>query len=156
MNDVPPAQSRPLSKVIPGPADLRHYPAQHLVAWQPQGVLDDRLLDNIAEWLLAIERVSLPFKRFVDLSQLTRISVRTRHLFDFAQKRAQQFKGIEPVWTALFAEDWVGFGIARLYESLTAETPIQARAFRDRLGAAVWLEVPASILTLEDRPDPKP
>jgi hypothetical protein len=156
MNKVPPAQSRPLSKVIPGPANLRHYPAQHLVAWQPQGILDDRLLDDIAEWLLAIERVSLPFKRFVDFSQLTSISVRTRHVFDFAQKRAQQFKGTEPVRTALFADDWVGFGIARLYESLMAETAIEARAFRDRLGAAVWLEVPASILTLEDPPSPQP
>jgi hypothetical protein len=36
-------------RIIPGPADLRHYPAHNLVAWQPQGVLDDQLLDEIGE-----------------------------------------------------------------------------------------------------------
>jgi hypothetical protein len=50
---------------------LRHYPAYELVAWQPHGALDDLMLDQIAEWLVAIENVSLPFKRFVDLSQLS-------------------------------------------------------------------------------------
>ena len=34
------------------------------------------------------------------------------------RKRAKQFTGVEPVRTALFCDDWVGFGIARLYESL--------------------------------------
>jgi hypothetical protein len=34
---------------------MRHYPAHDLLAWQPQGVLDDRLLDEIWEWLSAIE-----------------------------------------------------------------------------------------------------
>src|SRR5580765_7931890 len=94
----------PASRIIPGPADLRHYPAHNLVAWQPQGVLDDRLLDEIGEWLCAIEKASAPFKRYIDLSRLTGISVRTRHVFDFAQKRADQFAGITPVRSALFSE----------------------------------------------------
>jgi hypothetical protein len=34
------------------------------------------------------------------------------------------------------------------------ETPIDARAFRDRANAAVWLDVPAEILKLEDKPAP--
>ena len=51
--------------------------------------------------------------------------------------------------SALFSEDWVGF-IALLYESLMKETPIDARAFRDRATAAIWLDVPAEILKLEE------
>jgi len=140
------------SKMMPGPGNVRQYPAYHLVAWQPQGLLEDRLLDEIAEWLCAIEKASAPFKRYIDLSRLTGISVRTRHVFDFAQKRANQFAGITPVRSALFSEDWVGFGIARLYEELMLDTPIQARAFRDRLGAATWLDVPAAVLKLDDQP----
>ena len=150
------AHSRPQSKILPGPADLRHYPAHHLVAWQPRGVLDDRLLDDIAEWLVAIEKVSLPFKRYIDLSQLTNISLRTRHVLDFARKRAEQFRGTKPVQSAVFSDDWVGYGIATLYESLMANTLIKVRAFRDRLGAAEWLEVPAAILNLDDRPAERP
>ena len=140
----------PASRIIPGPAHLRQYPAHDLVAWQPKGVLDDDLLDEIGEWLCAIEKASAPVKRFVDFSRLTRVAVRTKHVFNFARKRAEQVAGGTPVKSALFSEDWVGFGIALLYESLMKETSLDARAFRDRATAAIWLDVPAEILKLEE------
>ena len=153
-NPTDDSQPLPASRIIPGPADLLHYPAHNLVAWQPQGVLDDQLLDEIGEWLCHIEKASAPFNRFVDFSLLTEVAVRTRHVFKFARKRAEQYAGVTPVKSALFSDDWVGFGIAQLYESLMKETPIDARAFRDRANAAVWLDVPAEILKLEDKPAP--
>src|SRR5205814_1937 len=143
-----------ISKALPGPPYLRYYPDNRLVAWQPQGTLDDLILDQIAEWLVDIDKASLPFKRFVDFSQLTAVAVRTRHVFEFARKRAKQFTGVEPVRAALFCDDWVGFGIARLYESLTENAPIEVRAFRDCARAAEWLGVPVDILTLTDEPEP--
>jgi hypothetical protein len=139
---------------MPGPAHLRQYPAHNLVAWQPQGVLDDQLLDQIGEWVCHIEKASVPFNRFLDLSRLTSVALRTRHVFAFARKRTEQFAGVTPVKSALFSDDWVGFGFALLYESLMKETSIDARAFRDRATAAVWLGVPAEILKLEDKPGP--
>ena len=144
----------PASRIIPGPADLRHYPAHNLVAWQPQGVLDDSMLDEIGEWVSTIERASAEFNRFIDLSRLTKVAVRTSHVFEFARKRAEQFAGVTPVKSALFSEDWIGFGIACMYEGLMKGTLIDARAFRDRAKAAVWLGVPAEILKLEDTPAP--
>ena len=148
------SEALPASTIIPQPAHLWQYPTHDLIAWQPQGVMDDRLLDGIGEWLCAIEETSPPSKRFVDLSRLTIVAVRTSHVFKFAKKRAERFAGVTSVKSALFSEDWVGFGIARLYESLMKETLIDARAFRDRATAAVWLGVPAEILKLEDRPAP--
>jgi len=139
---------------MPGPAHLRQYPAHNLVAWQPQGVLDDQLLDKIGEWACHIEKASVPFNRFLDFSRLTEVAVRTNHVFAFARKRAEQYAGVMPVKSALFSDDWVGFGIARLYESLMKQTPIDAQAFRDRANAAVRLGVPAEILKLEDKPGP--
>jgi hypothetical protein len=139
---------------MPGPAHLRQYPAHNLVAWQPQGVLDDQLLDQIGEWVCHIEKASVPFNRFLDLSRLTSVALRTKHVFAFARKRTEQFAGVTPVKSALFSDDWVGFGFALLYESLMKETSIDARAFRDRATAAVWLGVPAEILKLEDKPGP--
>src|SRR6476646_11740981 len=154
MPDNPADDSEPLPapRVLPGPAHLWQYPAHNLIAWQPQGVLDDRLLDEIGEWICTIEKVSVPEKRFIDFSRLTEVAVRTSHVFEFARKRAEQFAGVTPVKSAWFSEDWVGFGIARMYESLMKETLIDARAFRDRARAAVWLGVPAEILKLDDRP----
>jgi hypothetical protein len=149
-----PRGSGTISKNLPGPPFLRHYPAYELVAWQPQGTLDDLMLDAIAEWLLVIEKVAPPLKRFVDFSRLTRVAVRTRHVFEFARKRAEQFEGVATVRTALFSDDWVSFGIACLYQSLMEYTSIKARAFRDLAGAAEWLSVPVDVLTLKDEPAP--
>ena len=151
-----PTDSEPLpaSRIVPGPAHLRQYPAHNLVAWQPQGVLDNQLLDEIGEWLCHIEKVSVPFNRFLDFSRLTEVAVRTKHVFAFARKRAEQYAGLTPVKSALFSEDLVCFGMALMYESLMKETPIDARAFRNRATAAVWLGVPADILKLEDKPGP--
>jgi hypothetical protein len=143
-----------ISKGLPGPPFLRYYAAYGLAAWQPQGTLDDLMLDQIAEWLVAVEKMSLPFKRFVDLSQLTTIAIRTRHLFEFARKRAEQFVGVEPVRIALFCDEWVGFGIARLYETLMENTRMEVRAFRDRARAAEWLGIPVDVLTLRGEPAP--
>jgi hypothetical protein len=143
-----------ISNSLPGPPFLHYHAAYGLMAWQPQGTLDDLMLDQIAEWLVAVEKTCLPFKRFVDLSQLTTIAIRTRHLFEFARKRAEQFAGAEPVRTALFCDEWVGFGIARLYETLMENTRIEVRAFRDRARAAEWLGIPVDVLTLRDEPAP--
>jgi len=118
--------------------------------------LDDRLLDEIGEWLCDIEKAWSPLRRFVDFSRLTEVAVRTSHVFEFARKRAEQFpEGVTPVKSALFSEDWIGFGIACMYEGLMKETAmIDARAFREREKAAVWLGVPAEVLKLEDAPAP--
>src|SRR4030095_14446894 len=156
MRDNPADDSEPLPppRVLPGPAHLWQYPAHDLVAWQPQGVLDDDLLDEIGEWLCTFEEASPPFKRCVEFSRLTSVAVRTSHVFEFARKRTERFAGMTSVKSALFSQDWVGFGIARMYESLMRGTPIDVRAFRDRLTAAIWLDVPAEVLKLEDKPAP--
>jgi len=142
------------SKILPGPPFLRHYVDYRLIAWRPEGVLDDGMLDQIAEWLVEIELESPHFKRFVDFSRLTEIAIRTNHLFEFARKRAEDFRGNQPVRVSLFCNEWIGFGIARFYETLMEHTLIRAKAFRDRAKAAEWLEVPATVLTLEDEPEP--
>jgi hypothetical protein len=143
-----------ISKSLPGPDFLRYYPAHRLMAWQPQGTLDHLMLDQIADWLVDIEKVFPPFKRFIDFSQLTTVAVRGRHVFEFARRRAQQCTGVEPVQTALFSDDWVALALACFYESLMEETLIEARAFRDLARAADWLAIPVDVLTLKDEPAP--
>jgi len=156
MTDTPSNDPKtpPAARVLPGPGDLRHYPAHNLIIWRPEGVFDDRLLDQIGEWLCSIERTSPPCDRFIDLSGLTEVAVRTNHVFDFARQRADQLAGAQPMKSAIFTEDWVGFGISRMYETLMEGTSIDVRAFRDPAKVALWLNVPAAILQPEDRPPP--
>jgi hypothetical protein len=146
--------SRTISKSLPGPDFSRYYPAHRLMAWQPQGTLDDLMLNEIADWLVDIEKVFPPFKRFIDFSRLTTVAVRPGHVFKVARRRAQQFTGVAPVRTALFSDDLVTLAIARLYESLMEGTLIEARAFYDLAKAADWLAIPVDVLTLKDKPAP--
>jgi hypothetical protein len=143
-----------ISKSLPGPDFLRYYPAHRLMAWQPQGTLDDLMLSQIADWLVDIEKVFPPFKRFIDFSQLTTVAVRTPYVFKVARRRARQFTGVEPVRTALFSDDWVALALAIFYESLMKDTLIEAGAFRDLARAADWLAIPVDVLTLKDKPAP--
>jgi hypothetical protein len=137
-------------KHLPGPGSPRHYASYDLVTWQPRGTLDDVLLNQIAEWITNVEKEVIPLRRYVDLRKLTMIAIRTRHLFEVARKRAEDFPGKQAVRTSLYSNDWVGFGIARLYESLMENTLIHARAFQELAPAAEWLGVPVEILELKD------
>ncbi len=115
-------------------------------------MLDDTILDQITDWLLSAERDSAHFKRYIDLSRISEIAVRTSHIFEIARRRAAEFAGPNAVRTAIFCDEWIGFGIAQLYETLMEDTLIRVKAFRERSQAAKWLELPAELLTLEDTP----
>ena len=117
-NPIDDSEALPASTIIPEPAHLWQYPTYDLIAWQPQGVLDDQLLDQIGEWVCHIEKASVLFNRFLDFSRLTSVALHKRHFFAFARKRAEQVAGVTPVKSALFSEDWIGFGFAQLYEHL--------------------------------------
>jgi len=119
------------------------------------GHADDLILDQIADWLVAIEKLSFPFTRFIDLSQLTTVAVRTSHVFKVARRRAQQFAGVWPVRIALFSDDWIAFGIASMYESLMEDTLSEACAFRDLAAVVEWLALPVDVLTLKGEPAPR-
>lgn len=124
------------------------------MTWQPHGVLDDRLLDDILAWVFGVEGVSRPFDRFIDFGHLARVSIQLGHVFTIAREHAEGFRGKVPIKSALYSENVVGFGIARLYEALMENTSIQARAFRDLTVVAEWLAVPIEILKLENVPAP--
>jgi hypothetical protein len=127
----------------------RYYPAHELITWHPRGVLDDNLLDEIATFAQHLEQVASapPFNRFADFSGLTNIRLQIGHVFKVAEERSDAFRDLAPVKSAFFCDKIVGFGIARMYETLMEGSSIQVRAFRDRELAAGWLGVPLEILS---------
>src|SRR5207245_4199456 len=92
--------------------------------------------------------------RFIDFSRLTNVSLPIGHAFTVAPAPADKSAADGPVKCALFCDKPIGFAIARLYETLTTTSSIEARAFRDRAAAAKWLAVPAHILNLRYQSGP--
>ena len=136
-------------KTVPAAPHLQYCAAHRVIAWQPHRALDDRLLARIDDWLFVTENISPPCKRFIDFSQLTNVSLPIGRAFSAASATPHESRAVSPVKCAFFCDKPLGFAIARLYETLTKSSSMEARAFRDRAAAARWLEVPASILNLE-------
>ena len=125
----------------------RYHPEARLLTWHPRGTFDDKLADQITVALEADETFEkVPFNRYADLSLVTDIHLKIGHVFEIAEQRRAAG---EPVRSAFFAETTVGFGIARMYETLMRGAVIQVRAFRDRDAAAEWLGVPVQLLQPE-------
>jgi hypothetical protein len=130
-----------LLKTVP---HTRYHSESNLMTWHPRGVFDDALADEIIGVIQSEEyHEEAPFHRYTDFGGLTEIRLKIGHVFQIAQQRRE---AIEPVKSAFFAETTVGFGIARMYESLMEGAMIQVRAFRKRAAAAEWLGVPVEVL----------
>ena len=105
------------------------------------------LADEVVAVLELDETVEkVPFHRYTDLSMLTNIRLKVGHVFEIAEHRRD---AAEPIRSAFFANTAVGFGIARMYETLMERAVIDVRAFRDRDVAAEWLGVPVQLLQPE-------
>jgi hypothetical protein len=127
--------------------NARYHANERLLTWRPLGSFDDTLADEVIAMLELDETFgNVPFHRYTDLSLLTDIRLKIGHVFEIAKHRRMVS---EPVLSAFFGETTVGFGIARMYETLMEGGVIQVRAFRDRNVAAEWLGVPAQLLQPE-------
>ena len=84
----------PISRHIAGPRGLRYYRDYNLIAWQPRGVLDDVMLDEIAKWVTEVEKELMSFNRFLDFSELTSIAIDTVMFLSSRKKELHSSSGI--------------------------------------------------------------
>jgi hypothetical protein len=136
--------SKPLSTILETFPETHYHAQWKLLTWHPRGVFDDALADEIIGVLESEEMFhDFPFNRYADFGGLTRIQLKVGHVFQIAEHRRES---LHQVKSAIFADSVVGFGIARMYESLMAGASIQVRAFKTREAAAEWLGAPPATL----------
>ena len=126
----------------------RHFHSDcRLITWRPRGVLDDSMADEMLAFIEGKEQLDPePFIRFTDLSELDEIRLQFGHIFNLASRRRMSTANRPRVRSAFFSNTVVGFGIARMYETLMDGSTVEVRAFRDLAAAAVWLSVPEATL----------
>ena len=136
-----------ISSAPPPIAHLHYHEDFRLATWHPQGVVDDELIDRLVELVESEEVIAKgPFNRFADLTGITSIRLQFGHAFRIAQRRRANYPWREPIKSAFYCTWPIGYGFARMYESLMAGGPIHVRAFRTREAAAEWLGVPVDVL----------
>ena len=144
MSDID-SERRPAPVLKRFPRGL-YYPQIRLMAWHPDGVLDDNVLNRIASFMEEEEASSLvPFNRYVDFEGVTELRIRFGDTLDLTDRRRARYGGPQ-VRTAIFCSRPVGFGVGRMYASMMAGSAIEAQAFHDRSEAAGWLGVPMEYL----------
>lgn len=124
----------------------RYHSEHRLAIWRLRGVLNDALADQVVRFIELQEfAAGMPFDRFIDLSGLTQIRLQPGHIFDLAGQLPKGQSG-QPVKSALFSDQIVGLGLARMFEDLMRNAASYVRAFQDLTAAARWLGVPPELL----------
>jgi hypothetical protein len=109
------------------------------------------MADEIVAFIEGEERIDPePFNRFTDLSELDQIRLKFGHIFNVASQRRRSTDNRPPIKSAFFSDTIVGFGIARMYETLMDGSAIKVRVFRNLAAAAGWLGVPEATLRDEE------
>jgi hypothetical protein len=132
-----------LAEKFPG---ARFHEEWRLLAWHPEGVIDDQRADQVVEFLEHEERSgAAPFHRYTDMTGFTRIQLGLDHVFTLGRRRKRGYKGAR-VKSAFFAIRLISLSIGRMYQEVMHGAAIEVRVFRDRAVAAHWLGVPEGIL----------
>ena len=78
---------------------------------------------------------------FADLSEADMRLVTSSGLAELANDVEEEFRklGIESIKTAVYSPDDLPFGLGRVYQAWSDESPERVRVFRDRSKAIEWL-----------------
>lgn len=134
----------------PGDPDMFKYvfnDEYRIMLWRQAVELNIDFMLEIIEELHKIEKTHSPFHRFVDLTEVTGISLHYDDLKRIAGMRTE-YAGPK-VKSAFYSMNPLGYGIGRMYQVLMEETNVEVDVFRDVDACAQWLGCPVAILRLE-------
>ena len=131
------------------PAHLAFRKELSLILWQPQGILDEAIVNEIIAFIETAERRTIqPFNRFMDMSALDMIDLNFKFVFHVALSRRLSAMPKPAVKSAFYVTSPATAHYAKLHSMLTDYSPLDVSLFTDRAVAAKWLDVPAEALTM--------
>jgi hypothetical protein len=120
-----------------------------LMVWQPQGILDQSLVNEIVVFIDTAEaRASKPFNRFADLSALDAVDLNFNFVFYVALHRRLSYAPKPPVRSAFYVTSPATTHYAKLHAMLTDYSPLDVSLFTERAAAAKWLGAPGEALIM--------
>src|ERR1051326_1437833 len=117
-----------------------------LVVCRPHGIIDEYFAIQLLNFLLALEEVSEPFNRLLDLTFVTAILLGSGKIKEYAEARSQATAHLAPFRTAVIAPGPETEAAARLYATLVAGSKIHVNVFPNASSAAQWLNLPEQVL----------
>jgi hypothetical protein len=133
------------------PPDVTFHTKQRLMVWRPRGILDEKLMNQIATLIASAEATSkTPFNRFTDATLLDTIDLSFDYIFHVAISRRMSCAGHPKVKSAFLVKWGKSDHQAKLYALLTERSSLDVRLFEEIGAAAKWLNVAVELLQPAD------
>ena len=129
------------------PANVLFRKNLSLILWRPRGILDESTVNEIVEFIEAVEKRNQPLNRFVDLSALDAVDLNFKFVFHVALGRRLSAAPRPAVKSAFYVTSPATTHYAKLHAVLTDYSPLDVALFTDRDAAAKWLGVPLQALS---------
>ncbi|NOQ97091.1 MAG: hypothetical protein GQ561_02925 [Calditrichae bacterium] len=125
------------------------FKTDQLVIWRPSGILDTvRIKEFIGFIDVNTEQRDPHFSRFIDLSQISGISVNYEDVVPIVQQRKSYSTNHikRKVKMAFLVHNPISFGMARMYQMLYDDPLFEINIYESREEVSDYLEVDVSIL----------
>ena len=125
------------------------FQSDQLTIWRPTGMLGtDKIYEFIRFLNESSERKTPYFNRFIDLSQISGISIAYQDLHPIAQQRKEYYSANikQIVKMAILVNNPLSYGMARMYQMLSDEPHFEVNICENREEAAQFLEVDISVI----------
>jgi hypothetical protein len=122
---------------------------RRLVICRPHGTIDEYFAIQLLNFLFALEEVSNPFNRVLDLTLVTEAPLTSAGILEYAEARRQATTHLQQFRTAIITPGVETESLARLYAMLIKDSKIEADVFPNASCAAQWLGVPEDAVRLQ-------
>ena len=131
------------------PPSVQFHEDLYLFVWKPRGILHEATVNKVLIDLLRYEcRVSHPFNRFSDLSELQAFHLTFNYVFHVALHRRLAYAGREPVKSVFYVTHPEAAQLVKFHAIMTDHSPLKVEMFEERAAAARSLGVPIESLIM--------
>ena len=127
-----------------------YFETDRLIIWRPLGILDTSKINEFIKFLEESSSKRDPhFNRFIDLSQISGISVEYQDLYPIARQRKSYFKNKirRKVKMVFLVKNPHSYGMARMYQTLSDEPTLDMHITESREEVSSFLGVDLSLIT---------
>ena len=133
---------------LPLPPDVEFHEDIGLLIYKPRGSLGRAAINKIISLIGELEfTLKKPFNRFLDTTATDVVDLNVEYIRGVSLYRRRFYGNRQAVKTAILATDSTVAEYGRLHASLTEDSPISVRVFKDRKEAAQWLGAPLELLS---------
>ena len=125
------------------------FKTDQLAVWRPTGLLDIEKIRHFIEFLNENSNTKDPhFDRFIDLSQVTSVSVKYEDLAPIAAQRKEYYgaKMTQTVKMAFLAKKPLVFGMTRMYQTLSDDSHVEFQICETEEEVSRFLDVDISLI----------